>query len=82
MMMPADDPHLVERIARLAVFHDLPTPVVVQMTLMASEILRRPAPQVHEEVERRMAALQAAERRAAPPPPTLRLVSGGSKRRG
>jgi hypothetical protein len=70
----ADDPHLVERIARLAVFHDLPTPVVVQMTLMASELLRRPAGAVHEEVERRVAHLRAGK------PGTrtmLHVVSGG-----
>jgi len=70
----ADDPHLVERIARLAVFHDLPTPVLVHMTLMASELLRRPAGSVHEEVQRRVAHLRAGKTNERV---TLRIVAGG-----
>jgi hypothetical protein len=68
-MSPADDPHLVERIARLAVFHELPMPVVVQMTLMASVLMQRAAGDVHEEVERRIASLKARAGR-----PALRVV--------
>jgi hypothetical protein len=70
-MTLADDPHLVERIARLAAFHDLPVPVVVQLTLMVSELHRRPAGAVHDEIERRI-----YEIRTTPdaPKPRFRVV--------
>jgi hypothetical protein len=77
-MTLADDPHLVERIARMAVFHGLPAPVVVQMTLMASELQRRPANLVHREIEQRIAALRAAEGEQRP---TLRVLAGGKDAR-
>ena len=58
-MNPSDDPHLVERLARLAAFHDLPKPVVVQMTLMAAELLQVPAERIHAEIEARIAHARA-----------------------
>lgn len=76
MMTLADDPHLIERIARMAVFHDLPTPVLVQMTLMASELRREPANIVHDEIERRIRELR---RCSQPPRPALRLIAGGGQ---
>jgi hypothetical protein len=56
---PAEDPHLIERVARLAAFHDLPVPVVVQMVMMAAELKRRPVAAVHAEVEARIRQLKA-----------------------
>jgi hypothetical protein len=69
-MNPSDDPHLVERLARLAAFHDLPKPVVVQLTLMAAELLQVPAERVHAEIEARVAHARAALTAR----PNLRLV--------
>ena len=85
-MTLADDPHLIERIARMAVFHELPTPVLVQMTLMASELLRRPATAVHDEIEQRIASLREAEAKEraqlnAKPVPDLRVIPGGGASR-
>ena len=71
-MSCADDPHLVERLARLAAFHELPAPVVVQMTLMAAELLRRPADLVHEEITGRIANLLDRDGRQRRP--TLRVI--------
>lgn len=73
-MNQADDPHLLERIARLAVFHDLPLPVVVHMSVAASELQRRPADQVYAEIERRIRHLRSGGSPVTRP--RLRLVGG------
>lgn len=72
-MIPADDPHLVERIARLAAFHDLPMPVLVEMVVMAAGLKRRPAGDVWAEVEARMRQIKAGDKR-----PALRVIDGGA----
>lgn len=73
----AHDPHLVECIARVAAFHNLPVLVIVQMTLMASELRRRPAADVHVELERRIAQVRAAANGWARP--SLALVNNSLK---
>ncbi len=63
----ADDPHLIERLARLAEFHELPEPVIVQLAMMASELQRQPAPAVYEQITR-------SKRAPRPQQPRLRVV--------
>lgn len=73
-MNPADDPHLVERIARLAAFHELPMPVLVEMVVMAAELKQRPAGDVWAEVERRIQQLKGS----SGPRPAFRVIDGGA----
>lgn len=81
-MSPADDPHLVERIARLAAFHDLPAPVIVEMVVLAAEVKRLPVGAVYAEVQARIEQLRKDQSRAEAatrgvrPRPALRLVGG------
>lgn len=69
-MNPADDPHLIERLALLAAFHDLPVPVLVQMSMMAAELQRRDVGDVHAELEARIRQIK----HGGTPRPALRLV--------
>jgi hypothetical protein len=75
--MRADDPHLIERLARLAAFHDLPGPVVVEMTMLASELQRRPVSDVYAEIRNRIAEIRRRDEGDRKPRPRLRVIQGG-----